>query len=72
MRSAMQPLLGSSVFSFLFLIVGVLSRYYEDVEAAEDQAVYYSYMRDISVMIFFGFGYLMTFLRRAGYRIVIS
>lgn len=27
----------------------------------------YHFMRDISIMIFFGFAYLMTFLRRTGY-----
>eukprot|EP01132_Coremiostelium_polycephalum_P003910 gene3910-4881_t len=28
---------------------------------------YYGYFRDINIMIFFGFGFLMTFLRRYGY-----
>jgi ammonium transporter Rh len=40
-------------------------------------AVQYGYFRDVSIMIFFGFGFLMTFLRRYGisaiaYALVIS
>ncbi|EGC38236.1 hypothetical protein DICPUDRAFT_96981 [Dictyostelium purpureum] len=35
--------------------------------AQEDVDNIYGYFRDINIMIFFGFGFLMTFLRRYGY-----
>ena len=33
----------------------------------DDMRGKYGYFRDVNIMIFFGFGMLMTFLRRYGY-----
>ncbi|KAF2072402.1 hypothetical protein CYY_006294 [Polysphondylium violaceum] len=39
----------------------------DDTAVQRDVNSHYGYFRDINIMIFFGFGFLMTFLRRYGY-----
>ena len=34
---------------------------------AEESVTLYPFFRDVNIMIFFGFGFLMAFLRRYGY-----
>ncbi len=53
------------------LIVIIFAVWFDYPTSAEDidfSVTRYNYFRDVSVMIFFGFGFLMTFLRRYGYR----
>eukprot|EP01100_Stratorugosa_tubuloviscum_P011474 TRINITY_DN5122_c3_g1_i1.p1 TRINITY_DN5122_c3_g1~~TRINITY_DN5122_c3_g1_i1.p1 ORF type:complete len:427 (-),score=201.94 TRINITY_DN5122_c3_g1_i1:114-1394(-) len=49
---------------WLITIYGVWIGYLEGEEAKHDVESYYNFFRDINVMIFFGFGFLMTFMRR--------
>eukprot|EP00007_Cunea_sp_BSH-02190019_P001722 CAMPEP_0174233130 /NCGR_PEP_ID=MMETSP0417-20130205/3251_1 /TAXON_ID=242541 /ORGANISM="Mayorella sp, Strain BSH-02190019" /LENGTH=462 /DNA_ID=CAMNT_0015311297 /DNA_START=109 /DNA_END=1494 /DNA_ORIENTATION=- len=51
---------------FLMVIAGVWFTYSDPMEAVNDLRLY-PYFRDVSIMIFFGFGFLMTFLRRYGF-----
>jgi hypothetical protein len=52
--------------TFLLVISGVWFTYSSPTKAVEDQLMY-PFFRDVSIMIFFGFGFLMTFLRRYGF-----
>eukprot|EP01087_Luapelamoeba_hula_P005737 TRINITY_DN1579_c0_g1_i1.p1 TRINITY_DN1579_c0_g1~~TRINITY_DN1579_c0_g1_i1.p1 ORF type:complete len:332 (+),score=43.44 TRINITY_DN1579_c0_g1_i1:209-1204(+) len=52
--------------TFILVILSVWATYPEGEGALEDAALWYQ-ARDVSVMIFFGFGFLMTFLRRYGF-----
>ena len=51
--------------AFIIAIYAVWFDYADEI--AEEQMELYPYFRDVNIMIFFGFGYLMTFLRRYGY-----
>jgi len=58
--------------AFFIIIYGLWIRY-----PAQGDEQYWSMTRDVSIMIFFGFGFLMTFLRRyaysaIGYTLLIS
>jgi len=60
---------GFSVFVyqvFILVIYAIWAGYSPDSEVATEIAIY-PYFRDVNIMIFFGFGFLMTFLRRYGY-----
>eukprot|EP01087_Luapelamoeba_hula_P014629 TRINITY_DN4325_c0_g1_i1.p1 TRINITY_DN4325_c0_g1~~TRINITY_DN4325_c0_g1_i1.p1 ORF type:complete len:536 (-),score=83.66 TRINITY_DN4325_c0_g1_i1:37-1644(-) len=52
--------------AFILVILSVWAKYPEGEDAIEDGGLWYD-TRDVSIMIFFGFGYLMTFLRRYGF-----
>eukprot|EP01111_Echinosteliopsis_oligospora_P019076 TRINITY_DN903_c0_g1_i1.p1 TRINITY_DN903_c0_g1~~TRINITY_DN903_c0_g1_i1.p1 ORF type:complete len:504 (-),score=106.55 TRINITY_DN903_c0_g1_i1:59-1570(-) len=56
---------------FLWVIYGVWLTYGTDPANPQASALgvnlYYPYFRDVSIMIFFGFGFLMTFLRKYAY-----
>jgi ammonium transporter Rh len=67
-REAVVFSLVAAVFQlFLFLLYALWIDYAEAPEVDVTVDRFYNYFRDVSVMIFFGFGFLMTFLRRAGY-----
>eukprot|EP01114_Cavostelium_apophysatum_P008484 TRINITY_DN2100_c0_g1_i3.p1 TRINITY_DN2100_c0_g1~~TRINITY_DN2100_c0_g1_i3.p1 ORF type:complete len:515 (+),score=113.67 TRINITY_DN2100_c0_g1_i3:165-1709(+) len=62
---------------FLAILYGIWVGYPESVEENERGIHVYRYARDVNVMIFFGFGFLMTFMRRyaysaIGYTLLIS
>lgn len=62
----------AAIQAFLVIIYGLWVRYPE-----KGDEFYWSMTRDVSVMIFFGFGFLMTFMRRyaysaIGYTLLIS
>eukprot|EP00005_Dracoamoeba_jomungandri_P003896 CAMPEP_0174259170 /NCGR_PEP_ID=MMETSP0439-20130205/8043_1 /TAXON_ID=0 /ORGANISM="Stereomyxa ramosa, Strain Chinc5" /LENGTH=455 /DNA_ID=CAMNT_0015342965 /DNA_START=87 /DNA_END=1454 /DNA_ORIENTATION=+ len=52
---------------FLIAVLAVWSTYPDDDDSLAVDLVVYPFFRDVSIMIFFGFGLLMTFLRRFGY-----
>lgn len=56
--------------ALLVLLYALWLEYLPPKEAGVENDRYYPYFRDINIMIFFGFGFLMTFLRRAGYSAV--
>lgn len=53
--------------AFILVIYAIWFKFIHDEAEAAKEVVMYPYMRDVSVMIFFGFGFLMAFLRRAGF-----
>jgi ammonium transporter Rh len=53
--------------AFFLIIYAIWFEFVTDPADAAKEVVFYPYFRDISIMIFFGFGFLMTFLRRAGF-----
>jgi len=58
----------AALFQAWMIVLWAIWLKYEDPEkAALDNVQYYDYFRDVSVMVFFGFGLLMAFLRRGGY-----
>lgn len=71
-RNAEVVWFGIWVFLFQVLIIvlyAVWATYPLDQDAVGEVAIY-PYFRDVNIMIFFGFGFLMTFLRRYGYSAV--
>eukprot|EP01089_Gocevia_fonbrunei_P006832 TRINITY_DN17841_c0_g1_i1.p1 TRINITY_DN17841_c0_g1~~TRINITY_DN17841_c0_g1_i1.p1 ORF type:complete len:441 (+),score=90.10 TRINITY_DN17841_c0_g1_i1:106-1428(+) len=61
------PIIGGIFILAMAIIYGVFLTYEEDAQAGGDVQIYYNYFRDISIMIFFGFGFLMTFVRRGSF-----
>lgn len=55
---------------FCLVIYAIWFEFVEDTTDAEKEVVFYPYMRDVCIMVFVGFGFLMTFLRRAGFSAV--
>jgi len=58
------------LFGFEIMIIiayAVWADYYPDDTSAQSSLKIYGYTRDVNIMIFFGFGFLMTFLRRYAY-----
>ena len=53
--------------AFFLIIYAIWFEFVTDPADAAKEVVFYPYFRDISIMIFFGFGFLMAFLRRAGF-----
>lgn len=68
-----ESLIFAAVFFLFEILIIVLYAiwvdYFDDKAglANADVVGLYNYFRDVNVMIFFGFGFLMTFLRRYGY-----
>ncbi len=52
---------------FFIVIYAIWFTYPFDADDQHHEVELYPYMRDVAVMIFFGFGFLMAFLRRSGY-----
>jgi len=57
--------LAIGVFQLIVLLIFAL--WFEYARDAKPEIALYGYFRDVNIMIFFGFGFLMTFLRRNGY-----
>jgi ammonium transporter Rh len=57
------------VFQIAFIVLmGVFGNYnYEDVDKKEQVPYYYAMWQDVHTMMFIGFGFLMTFLKKYGY-----
>jgi ammonium transporter Rh len=53
--------------AFCLIIYAIWFDFVEDQADANQEVTYYPYTRDVCIMIFFGFGFLMAFLRRAGF-----
>jgi ammonium transporter Rh len=55
------------VFQIAFIaLMGVFGNY-EDVDGKEQVPYYYAMWQDVHTMMFIGFGFLMTFLKKYGY-----
>jgi len=75
MATRMDDILSSILLVLIQAAVAVVGSYFTYTH--EISAASYGYFRDVSIMIFFGFGFLMTFLHRhglsaIGYCLVIS
>src|SRR5271156_5461675 len=53
--------------SWIVAIYGIWAGYTESDADANSQVALYPFFRDVNIMIFFGFGFLMAYLRRYGY-----
>jgi len=53
--------------AFFLIIYAIWFEFVTDPVDAAKEVVFYPFFRDICIMIFFGFGFLMAFLRRAGF-----
>ena len=55
------------VFQIAFIVLMGFFANYEDVDGKEQVPYYYAMWQDVHTMMFIGFGFLMTFLKKYGY-----
>ena len=55
------------VFQMAFIVLMGVFASYEDINGKEQVPYYYAMWQDVHTMMFIGFGFLMTFLKKYGY-----
>ena len=55
------------VFQIAFIVLMGVFASYEDINGKEQVPYYYAMWQDVHTMMFIGFGFLMTFLKKYGY-----